>query len=142
MQDQSQPQAVIQKPIKYIEDYYGQAMRVDHTKVNLDWEMENWPKFGKDRMNSGSLPYTASPRYRRNMSDRMIPEDTKMSWSRSCWNECLNQAGPWYLRHWQIFDYAPFVPTLGDIVADPRYGTVYTKKTTQTYKVERPGISR
>ena len=141
MQDQSQAQAVIQKPVKYIENYYGQAMRVDRTKVNMELEMANWPKFGQERMNTGSLPYTGSPRYRKNLSDRLIPEDTKMMWSRSCWNECLNQAGPWYLRHWQIWDYAPFVPTAGNVVTDPKYGGINTKEFTKSYKVTKPGIT-
>lgn len=136
-QDQTQIQAVVQRPIKYVENVFGQDIRVDPRLKNYDVEMSFHPKqFGRERMNLGSLPYTTSPRLRRNMSDRMIPEDTKLMWSRSCWNECLNAAGPWYLRHWQIWDYAPFLPKGGNVALDPRYGA-YTKTFTEPFKLER-----
>lgn len=140
MTDTNRVHAIIEKPVKYIENYWGQEIRVDRGKVDVEKEMEWWPKFGHDRMNVGSLPYTTSPRYRRNMSNRMISEDTRLTFSRACWNECLNQSGPWYNRYWQIWDYVPFVPSYGDITKDPKIG-IYTKSFTESYRIERPGVS-
>lgn len=139
-QDQSQVQAVFQKPIKYIENVWGQDIKTDPRNKNYDVQMSFYPKqFGTERMNTGSLPYNTSPRLRKQVGERMIPEGTKMMWSRSCWNECLNNAGPWYLRHWQIWDYAPFRPTGGNVALDPRYG-IDTRKFTEPYKVSRGTI--
>lgn len=133
LQDQFQVQALIQKPIKYVENLWGQSIRVDKSKVDFDTEMSFWPKFGKDRLNMGSLPYTTSPRLKKNIADRIIPVDTQLGCSRACTNEALAQAGPWYLRHWQIWDYAPFKPTSGDVTRDPRYG-VNTRQFTKPYR--------
>lgn len=141
-QDQSQVQAVVQKPVKYIENVWGQAIRTDPRNKSYQVQQSFLPQtYGKERMNTGSLPFNTSPKLRRQVTDRMIPEGTKMMWSRSCWNECLNNAGPWYLRHWQIWDYAPFLPTNGDVSLDPRYG-MDTKKFTESYKVSRGQIPK
>jgi len=135
-QDQTQVQAVFQKPIKFIENYWGQDVRADPRNRNYDVEMSFWPRFGRDRMNVGSLPYTTSPKMLRNPVDRMMSEPTKMGFSRACFNECVNRSGPWYLRHWQIWDYAPLPPTNGDVSKDPRYG-MDTRQFTEPYLVSR-----
>ena len=132
LQDQFQVQALVQKPIKYIENYWGQELR-RQKQTDLENEMSFWPKFGKDRLNMGSLPYTTSPRLKKNISDRIIPMDTQLGCSKACWNEALAQAGPWYLRHWQIWDNAPIKPSAGDLSKDPRYG-VQTRQFTKPYK--------
>jgi len=137
LQDQTQVQAVVQKPIKYVENYWGQAIRTDPRNKNYDIEASFGPKqFGVARMNEGSLPFTTSPRLRKQTGERMMPEGTKFLWSRSCWNECVNSAGPWYYRHWQIWDYAPFLPTSGNVSLDPRYGA-NTRQFTEPFKIQR-----
>lgn len=141
-QDMAQIQAVIQKPIKYIENYYGQDIRMDPRNRNYDVEMSFWPTFGRERMNVGALPYSTAPRLRRQPTDRMMPMDTKSRFSRACWNECLNSAGPYYLRHWQIWDYAPFLPSRGDVSIDPRYTGVTTKSFTEPYLLSRGNVPK
>lgn len=136
LQDMSQVQAVIQKPVKFIENVWGQDVKVDPRKRNFDVEMSFWPKFGRDRMNVGAFPYAGAPRMRKKVHERMIPESTKLTYSRACFNECVNAAGPNYLRYWQIWDYAPFLPTNGNIALDPRYG-MDTKRFTQPYRVSK-----
>lgn len=136
-QDMSQVQAVVQKPVKYLENVFGQDIRTDARMRNYDVEASFFPKqFGTDRMNVGALPYATAPRLKRKPTDRMVPIDTKSRFSRVCWNDCIDNAGPHYLRWWQIWDYAPFLPTNGDIALDPRYG-LDTKKFTEPYKVVR-----
>lgn len=119
-QDQLQAQAVFQRPVKYIENVFGPDVRPDYSKMDLDVQDSFLPKYGKDRIFKGSLPYTTSPKLYRNVQDRMIPEETRIS--KVCWNDALADSGPWYLRHWQIWDGVPFLPTTGDVAKDPRYG--------------------
>jgi hypothetical protein len=126
-----QAQAIVQKPIKYIENVWGQDIRMDKNKRNFETEMSFWPKFGRDPLITGALPYTTSPRLRKNPVDRMMPVDTRVS--RSCWREALAQAGPHYLRHWPIWDSLPFAPSSGDVTKDPRYG-VDTRRFTKPYR--------
>lgn len=137
LQDMAQVQAIIQKPVKYVENYYGQDIRFDPRKRNFDVEMSFWPKFGTDRMNVGALPYSTAPRLRRRPIERLMPIDTKTRFSRACWNECVNNAGPYYLRYWQIWDYAPFLPSRGDVSIDPRYTGLTTKTFTEPYRLSR-----
>jgi hypothetical protein len=134
LQDQLQVQALVQKPVKYIENYWGQALRTDPRNKNFDLEMSFWPKFGRDQMNLGSLPYSTAPRLLKRPLDRMLPTFTALECSKPCWNEALAQSGPWYLRHWQIWDNAPFLPTNGDVTKDPRYG-VNTRQFTKPQKI-------
>jgi len=68
----------------------------------------------------GQLPYSTVPKNYLNPGMQMIPEQTRVS--KVCFNEALDNSGPWYLRHWTIFDYAPFLPSVGDVSKDPRYG--------------------
>lgn len=137
-QDQLQVQAIVQKPIKYMENVWGQDIRHDKNKRDFETEMSFWPKFGRDRLVTGSLPYTTSPRLRKNPFDRMMPTDTRIS--KVCWNEALNQAGPHYLRYWPIFDHVPFAPSSGDVTKDPRYG-MDTRRFTQPYVTTSNGLT-
>lgn len=131
LQDQYQVQAVLQKPIKYLENVWGQDIHYDIKDKNVDKEMSFWPKFGRDRLNTGSLPYYTSPKLKRTPFERIIPIDTRIS--RPCWNETLAQSGPFYLRYWQIWDNASILPTTGDISKDPRYGE-NTRQFTKPYR--------
>ena len=141
-QDMTQVQAIIQKPVKYLENVFGQDIRADPRNRDYDVQMSFYPKhFGVERMNTGALPYATSPRLRRNPTDRMMPIDTKTRFSRACFNECLNSAGPHYLRYWPIWDHMPFLPTGGDVALDPRYGA-NTKQFTEPYLVTRGGAPR
>jgi hypothetical protein len=137
MQDMSQVQAVVQKPVKYVENFYGQNLRADRRERDMDVELSFWPTFGTDRMNVGALPYATAPRLRRHPTDRFMPMDTKTRFSRACWNECVNSAGPHYLRYWQVWDYAPFLPSRGNVAIDPRYTGMPTKSYTAPFKVRR-----
>ena len=129
--------AVIDKPIKYLENVWGQAIRRDPRARNIETEMSFYPKFGTDALNSGQLPYATLPRsIKKVTSERMIPLDTRMECSRSCWNEALAQSGPFYLRHWQIWDNAPFKPSSGDVSIDPRYGA-NTRQFTKSFKFQQ-----
>lgn len=119
-QDQYQVQAIVQKPVKYLENMWGQELRTDKRNKDKDVEDSFTPKYGQDRMVTGSLPFATSPRLYNNKNDRMIAVDTRIS--RACFNDCIAQAGPFYLRHWQIWDTAPFKPSTGDVTKDPRYG--------------------
>lgn len=92
---------------------------------------QNAPELKKDiRPFVGQLPYATTPKSYVNPMLQMIPEQTRTS--RVCFNEALENSGPWYLRHWQIWDYAPFLPSMGDVTKDPRYG-IQTKGFTTDY---------
>ena len=119
---------VNEKPIKYLENFYGQAIRVDSGNKNRDVEDSFYPKFGKDKMNMQQLPNTTSPRLRNTPLNRMIPQDTRVS--RTCQNEAIAQAGPFYLRHFPIWENAFMLPSSGDLSKDPRYGASTKKFTT------------
>ena len=86
----------------------------------------------KDRRSQfqGQLPYATTPKQWIMPQKQMIPETTRIS--RACFNEALDESGPFYLRHWQIWDYAPFLPSNGDVTQDPRYG-MQTKGFTTDY---------
>ena len=138
LQDMTQVQAVIQKPIKFVENIWGQDVRADPRGKNYDVAASFYPKsFGRERMNTGALPYSGGPRMRKKNPERLTPESTKLNYSRSCFNECLNASGPNYYRWWQIFDYAPFVPSNGNLAIDPRRTAMDTKKFTEPYKLSR-----
>jgi len=128
-------QSIVEKPIKYIQNYWGQEIRGDKSSKNYDVEQSFLPKyFGRERMIQGSLPKSTAPRLYNNPNDRMIPVDTRVS--ASCWNEALAQSGPFYLRRWQIWDNAPYLPSNGDVSLDPRYGAD-TRKFTKPKTVHR-----
>ena len=70
----------------------------------------------------GQLPYATTPRtFATPGQDRLVPFSTRDNCTRFTFNEQVASQGPFYLRHWQIFDNAPFKPTAGDITKDPRY---------------------
>ena len=129
--DQYKVRSIVQKPIKYVENMFGQAIRHDVKNRNMETEMSFWPKFGKERLNTGNLPYSTTPRL--NSTERPeLPIDTRVS--RVCWNEAVAQAGPYYLRHWPLWDGAPFQPSIGDVSKDPRFGGSHTRQFTQQEK--------
>lgn len=112
--------AQVEKPIKLIENVFGKDIRVDPMGKNYDVAATfKQQSFGRDRMMTGSLPYATSPRLKRTPVQRMVPMDTRVP--RGEWNEALARSGPFYYRHWQIWDNAPFLPSRGDITLDPRY---------------------
>ena len=91
------------------------------------------PELKKDiRPFEGQLPYSTTPRSYLNPAMQMVPQQTRIANSRVCFNEALDNSGPWYLRHWQIWDNAPFLPSVGDVTKDPRYG-IQTKGFTTDY---------
>ena len=93
--------------------------------------MSTAPELKKDvRPFTGQLPYATTPRSYMNPGMQMIPETTRVS--KVCFNEALENSGPFYLRRWQIWDYAPFLPSIGDVTKDPRYG-IQTKGFTTEY---------
>ena len=112
--------AQVEKPIKLIENVFGKDIRVDPKNIDQDVAASfKRESFGRDRMLTGSLPYATPPRLKREPLQRMVPMDTRVP--RGEWNEALARAGPFYYRHWQIWDYAPYVPSNGDVTLDPRY---------------------
>lgn len=133
------------KPISYFKEReetqhhqydntFSDLLQADMKKRNMD--VEN--KFrniqqGTKRSTvpfSAQLPYNTTPRAR-GFSQRMIPESTRVS--RVCFNEALENSGPFYLRHWPIWENAPFLPSVGDVSKDPRYG-MQTKGFTTAYR--------
>jgi hypothetical protein len=78
----------------------------------------------------GQLPYSTTPKEYPRIPYMAIPENTQIS--KVCFNEALDNSGPWYLRSWQIWDNAPFLPSNGDVTKDPRYG-IQTKGFTTEY---------
>lgn len=89
------------------------------------------PELKKDvRPFVGQLPYATSPKTWVNPGIQMIPEQTRVS--RVCFYEALDNSGPFYLRQWPIWDYMPFLPSIGDVTKDPRYG-IQTKGFTTEY---------
>jgi hypothetical protein len=142
-QDITQVQALVEKPIKYIENVWGQDVRVDPRNRNYDTERSlrsQWELY--DRMNTGSLPYSSGPRLLKKEHERMISLSTKLNFSKVCFNKCVEDAGPSYLRYWQIWDSAPFIPSVGDVSIDPRYTQMDTKLFTEPYIVERNVVPR
>lgn len=137
-QDQSQAQAVFQKPVKYLENVWGQDVRADVHKKNWDMEADlrngHWSM--RDETITGQLPYSTTPRLKHTPDRQFLPVDTRVP--RSCFNECLAQSGPWYLRGAPILDYAPILPTRGDVSLDLSKGSLFTRQFTQSYKA--PGL--
>jgi hypothetical protein len=78
----------------------------------------------------GQLPYATTPKMWITPGERMIPAPTRVS--RVCFNEAVDNSGPFYLRRWQIWDNAPFLPSAGDVANDPRY-SIQTKTFTTEY---------
>ncbi len=125
--------AQVEKPIKVIENIFGKDIRVDPRNKNEDVAASfKHRSFGQDRMMTGSLPYATSPRLKRAPLQRMVPMDTRVP--RGEWNEALARAGPFYYRHWQIWDNAPFLPSNGDLALDPRYNSNQMRPSTTTLK--------
>ena len=128
--------AIYQKPVQHVENFFGQAHTVELSKRNMDFDQLGKYKYAhggiRDKGFQGQLPYLTSPRlYNTGVQERMIPEDTRVS--KVCFNEALEKSGPWYMRYWQIWDYAPFLPSIGDVTKDPRYGQ-QTRGFTTEYK--------
>ena len=124
--------AQITKPIRYVENVYGVDIRHDPNKRDLRVEAALLPQqYGRDPLINGSLPYNTSPRLRRTPLQQMIPRDTRVP--QSILKEALAQSGPFYLRRWQIWDNAPFLPSTGDVALDPRYGSD-TRRFTSSFK--------
>lgn len=109
--------------------------RQDFSTVNFNAEQDFRYK-AKDNKKDvrpfvGSLPFRTTPMSKIMPTHRMIPESTRVS--RVCFNDALEQSGPFYLRQWPIWDHLPFLPSTGDVSKDPRYGQ-QTKGFTTEYK--------
>jgi len=117
------------------DNQFGSLTTDDYTSVNFDADQQfkfTAPELKKDlRPYTGQLPYRTTPRSWEHKGNQMIPEPTRVS--KVCFNDALENSGPWYLRHWQIWENAPFLPSIGDISKDPRYG-MQTKGFTTEYK--------
>lgn len=105
-------------------DFSG-FINADYTNENLEAEnkfrySQLSGKKGWQRPYSSQLPYRTTPKTYIQPEYQMIPESTRMS--RVCFNEALDKSGPFYLRQWPIWDNAPFLPSVGDVTKDPRYG--------------------
>lgn len=88
----------------------------------------------------GQLPMHTTPRLCKfnQMESRIEPETTRGVSPRCSFNERVEAQGPFYLRHWQIFDNAPFLPSEGDVTKDPRY-SVMTKGHSADYRLVPAG---
>jgi hypothetical protein len=80
----------------------------------------------------GQLPYMTTAKTYVNPMIQLIPQSTQIN--RVCFNEALANSGPFYLRHWQIWDNAPFLPSNGDVTLDPKYMSAQTKGFTAEYQ--------
>lgn len=100
-------------------------IRKDNTSVKKDARRTQW---------QGQLPYQTSTRTRENSNVQLIPESTKGHDIKVCFNDALDKSGPFYLRHWQIWDSAPFLPSFGDVTKDPTRTMQQTKGFTTEYK--------
>ena len=111
---------------------YEQAFREAQVKESLKRDK---------RLNrvSGQLPYLTTPRLFNAPGRRMIPESTRDVEHRIRFNQKVDEAGPFYLRHWQIFDNAPFLPSSGDVTKDPRY-SIMTKGSNVEYQMAPGGL--
>lgn len=112
--------AQISKPLKIVENVFGPAVRIDPKGRDDGVAASLKPQtFGRTQMNTGSLPYSTTPRLRNPPLDRPVPVDTRVPQGE--WNEAVARAGPFYARHWQIWEHAPYLPSRGDVSLDPRY---------------------
>ena len=84
---------------------------------------------------STQLPYLTTPHMVSTSNQQMIPKVGQFS--RICFNDALAKSGPFYLRSWQIWDNAPFLPSLGDVTKDPTRMAEQTKGFSTEYKVQR-----
>jgi len=80
----------------------------------------------------GQLPYQTTPKSNVHTAIQMIPE-YRNPVNRVCFREAVDNSGPFYLRHWQIWDNAPFLPSNGDVTLDPKYMSEQTKGFTTEY---------
>ena|SRR5947209_2721856 len=90
------------------------------------------PKRGFKTRND-QMPYVTTGRRIDPMNNKLVPESTREGDLTVQFNEAVDNSGPFYLRHWQIWDNAPFLPSAGDVSQDPRYG-IQTKGFTAEYK--------
>ena len=116
--------AIYQKPVQFVENVFGQAQTAEMRNKNMDFDQLGKYKYEsniRDRGFQGQLPMNTSPRlWSDGTQERMIPENTRVS--KVCFNKALDESGPFYLRRWQIWDYAPLLPSIGDVTKDPRFG--------------------
>ncbi len=125
--------AQVEKPVKIIENVFGTDIRADPRGRNRDVADSFKQKtFGRDRMMTGSLPYATSPRLKKTPLERLVPMNTHVPYGEL--NEALSRAGPFYLRRWQIWDNAPFLPSRGDVSLDPRFAPNQLKRSTTILK--------
>lgn len=112
-----------------------QQSEIQDRRANVDIEtkfQENVPgvKRSTDRW-EGQLPYSTTPKAYGTPGLQMIPQSTRID--AVCFREALDNSGPFYLRHWQIWDNAPFLPSGGDVSLDPKYHSMQTKGFTSSY---------
>jgi len=126
---------VYEKPVKYLENVWGQDVRMDPKNRSYDMSEFLKPKnFGgvRDTKVGGSMPFLTTPKLRFNRMDRMIPEETFVS--SVCLKEELDNRGPWYNTYLPPVDLWPIKPTRGDITKEPKYIQDYTKRRVQNYR--------
>ncbi|RKP33268.1 hypothetical protein BJ085DRAFT_31414 [Dimargaris cristalligena] len=128
------PERAIPVHNNFTSDEFGSPQIADYGKRNFDTEQafrDTAPSSQSGvRQFSGQLPYATTPRSFENPMTKIIPQPTKMG--KVCFNDALDKAGPFYLRQWQIWENAPFIPSLGDVTKDPRYA-IQTKGFTTEY---------
>lgn len=120
-------------------DVFGTLMDNDYSAVNFEADqrfkssVSGVKQNKKSQQFEGQLPYRTTPRSWENRPTptQMVPEVTQVS--KVCFNEALDNSGPWYLRHWPLWENAPFLPSIGDVSKDPRYA-IQTKGFTTEYK--------
>jgi hypothetical protein len=106
----------------------------DFTRVYNNYKRQIPVEFKRDvRPFQGQLRDVGRKSY--NMQGLQIPisEVTRTKGESVCFNDELAQT-PFYFRHFPIFENAPFIPSVGDIDNDPRYGTIITKEFQSKYK--------
>ena len=134
-QDTAQVAVVREKPVKYLENVWGQSIRSDPKFMSYDMNERLHPKnFSRvrDRYVGGALPYRTTPKLIFNRNDRMIPEDVHVS--TVCLKEERYAHGPWYKTYFPPVDLWPVPPTSGDITKDPKFLQDYTRNFTKNHK--------
>lgn len=142
-QSQSQVQAVFQPPVKDVANVYGRQQRSDYSATNAQMEAsdqlrpQNFTRRFQNQY-SGQLPYATTGF--KPSAEQWTSLPTRAS--RVCIN-IAEEKEPFYERYWPITDHQPVQPSIGDVVADPRYHMQMTKTFTADYKklVDNPAVT-
>jgi hypothetical protein len=129
MQSSAQVQAVYQRPVKEVENVFGQRNRTDYTAdVANDLRPKSYgPRFSQPY--SEQLPHAGQGV--RWSTGQLIPEPTRTT--RVAMNKAFEDT-PYYERKWEPVEHLPVLPTIGNIDADPRYHSLSTKTNMTEYK--------